>query len=211
MTRSTSKSEEAHLSALRQALQDLQKLDMRKTAYMAGCNFESKGQESYIPIRLFQQDLVVTLPQGSVRTATGEEPDVATQLIVLHYLLHADGVPPSDLWIAFRELPDGMVYDSAFQKRSSLRLVREYGMDAAGFAAAAEDLGGERLTFGDASFRFQALPRVLMAVILHLGDEEFSPGVSVLFDAAAGHYLPIEDLAVLGGMLASRLIKAGNA
>ena len=60
------------------------------------------------------------------------------------------------------------------------------------------------------SVRFRLLPRIHMAVILYVGDEEFGPRVNVLFDRAASHYLPIEDLAVLGGMLASRLIKAGN-
>jgi len=69
---------------------------------------------------------------------------------------------------------------------------------------------GERLTFGDASYMFRLLPRLRMAVILHYGDDEFPPTVKVLFDAAAGHYLPTEDLSVLGGILASRLIKANQ-
>jgi hypothetical protein len=157
------------------------------------------------------QDYRVTFPQVSVQSVHGEAPDVATRLIVVHYLIHADGTPPADQWVAFRELPDGLVYDPAFQGRSSLRLRHEYGMDARGFVAAAEGVGGERLTFGDASYMFRMLPRLNMAVILHQGDEEFGPAVNVLFDGSAGHYLPTEDLAVLGGMLAGKLLKAANA
>jgi hypothetical protein len=37
------------------------------------------------------------------------------------------------------------------------------------------------------------------------GDDEFPAQASVVFDAAAGHYLPAEDLAGLGGLLARRL------
>ena len=143
-------------------------------------------------------------------SAGGAEADITTRLLILHYLIHADGVPPADHWIAFRELPDGRIYDAAFQKRSPARIAQVYGADAKGFAAAAQALGGERIQFGDAAYRFRLLPRLAMAVILHLGDDEFAPRVNVVFDAAAGHYLPTEDLAVLGGMLAGRLIKAGN-
>jgi len=202
--------EETYEDALLKAVQDLQKLDPYKAGYMAGCDVAAAAQGSHITVRFFGEDYVVTHPEISVRTVAGQEPDVTTRLIILHYLIHAQGASPADHWISFRELPDGLVYDPAFQKRSSQRLVQEYGTDVKGFSKACEALGGERLTFGDASYMFRLLPRLCMAVILHYGDDEFPPAVKVLFDAAAGHYLPTEDLAVLGGILASRLIKANQ-
>jgi len=51
------------------------------------------------------------------------------------------------------------------------------------------------------------LPRVHLAIILHRGDEEFPPAVSVLFDGAAGHYLPTDDLAVACGLLVGALLR----
>jgi hypothetical protein len=47
-----------------------------------------------------------------------------------------------------------------------------------------------------------------MAVIFYAGDDEFPSAVSVLYDSSAGHYLPTEDLAVLGGLLVGSLLKA---
>ena len=196
--------------ALSKAHQDLKELDPHIVSYKAACEFKADEEEGRFLIRFFGRDYVVRFPDISINTHDGHEPDVATRLIILHYLIHADGAPPADQWIAFRELPSGRVYDVAFQGRTSARLARAYGMDEKGFAAAAQALAGDRLTYGDASFMFRLLPRVSMAVILHLGDEEFGPNVTVLFDAASGHYLPIEDSAVLGGMLTSRLIEAGN-
>jgi len=201
--------EKGYQSALKQARRALQKLEPYKTAYKAGCDFHAADAGGHFAVPFFGEDHIITFPDLLSRTATGQEPDTATNLILLHYLLHADGSPPADHWIAFRELPDGMVYDPAFQKRSSLRLAQEYGQDARAFALAAQSLGGEQLSFGDASYMFRVLPRVRMAVILYQGDDEFGPRVNTLFDAAASHYLPIEDLAVLGGMLASKLIRAG--
>lgn len=207
MTRSR---EEAYLAALEQAIHKLQKLEPYQAAYMAGCDYHLDETGGHFVVPFFGQEYKVTFPHIAVHSATGQQADVTTSLIVLHYLIQADGVPPADHWIAFRELPDGRVYDSAFQKRAPLRVLQAYGSDAKAFSAAARALGGEPIQFGDAAFRFRLLPRLAMAVILYLGDEEFAPRVSMLFDAAAGHYLPTEDLAVLGGMLASKLVKAGN-
>ena len=140
--------EKGYQSALKQARGALQKLEPYKTAYKAGCDFHATDTGGHFAVPFFGEDYVITSPDLRVRTATGQEADTATHLILLHYLLHADGSPPADHWIAFRELPDGMVYDPAFQKRSSLRLAHEYGQDAKAFAAAAESLGGERLRLG---------------------------------------------------------------
>ena len=209
--------EETYEVALAKAQGDLRKLDPYETAYKAGCNYSAVGEAGtpsrssgggQFSVPFFGAEHTVVAPAMSVHAAGGPEPDISTRLILLHYLIHADGTPPADHWAAFRELPNALVYDPAFQGRSSLRLVHEYGHDPKGFAAAAENLGGEKLAFGDVSYLFRVLPRLRMAVILHVGDEEFGPAVNVLFDAAAGHYLPTEDLAVLGGLLASKLIKA---
>lgn len=79
------------------------------------------------------------------------------------------------------------------------------------YKAAARAAGGDALTLGDVSFRFVALPRVDVAVLVWAGDDEEPGEARVLFDANAGHYLPAEDLAGLGGQLAHRLAGAARA
>lgn len=141
---------------------------------------------------------------------SGQKPDVATRIILLHYLLTADGSPLASRWIAFRVLPGGMGYEAAFQQRAGLRLAQSFGGDKQAFKDAGHRLGGEPLEFGDASLLFRVLPRVWMAIVLYVEDDEFPASANVLFDAAASHYLPTEDLAVLGGLLTGRLVKAAR-
>jgi hypothetical protein len=126
----------------------------------------------------------------------------------LHYLAHADGYPLAGRWVAFRELPDGLVYDGAFRARVEPPLKRAFCPRLDRFSRAAQALGGRPLAFGDAAFLFDAFPRLPMAVILYRGDDELPSTASVLYDGAAGHYLPTEDLAVLGGLLVGSLTKA---
>ncbi len=202
--------EETYGPALDKAVADLQSLDPWVVALRSDTQHISLTEtSSQIGVRFWGADYVVRYPEISVEEAeTGVEPPIAVKILILHYLINADGTLLADSWIAFRELPDGRVYDAAFRRRANLRLAQVFGRDLDGFVAAAEALGGTRLTYGDASFLFNIFPRLRLAAVLYLADEEFPASANVLFDAAASHYLPTEDLAVLGGMLAGRLIKS---
>jgi hypothetical protein len=102
-----------------------------------------------------------------------------------------------------------MFYFHAFQGYSGTRLVNTFQNDLARFKEAASRAGGEALTHGDAGFSFRPLPRVPLAVIYWVGDDEFPPNADVLFDASAGHYLSTDGLAVLGRELCSKIIRQG--
>ncbi len=205
--------EETYGPALAKARRAFTNLVPAQTMAQAAVDYEElAGQTGQFLVPFFQTTYAVTWPTGKVRRDSSHpDADISIRLIVLHYLLTADGTPMASTWIAFRNLPGGLGYDAAFQGRASHRLARAFGSDVAGFRTAAQSLGGESLSFGDASFLFRLLPRVWLAAVLHLADDEFPASANVLFDGAASHYLPTEDLAVLGGLLASRLVKAGRS
>ena len=202
--------EETYDPALQRAQQDLAAREPHLVAARAGVVYRRlTDQSGEFDVPFWGRQLVVAYPDGTVAVAgTEERPPIAEQILTLHYLTTADGVPMANGWVAFRELPGGMGYAPAFEGRANNRLKGPFGHDAEGFHRAAVALGGERLAFGDASYLFRVFPRLWLAVVLYLADEEFGASASVLFDGAASHYLPTEDLAVVGGMLAGRLIKA---
>ena len=204
--------EESYRPALDKAVADLQSLAPWLVALRSDTKYTSLTEaSSQIKVRFWDKDYVVHYPEVSVEEVeASQEPPIAIKILILHYLINADGSPLADSWVAFREFPGGRVYDAAFRQRANLRLAQTFGRDLDGFMAAAEVLGGTRLTYGDASFLFPIFPRLRLAAVLYLADEEFPASANVLFDAAASHYLPTEDLAVLGGMLAGRLVKAGG-
>ncbi|HTX70035.1 MAG TPA: DUF3786 domain-containing protein, partial [Thermoleophilia bacterium] len=185
-------------------------------AAAAGCRLAEGG----VLVPLFGTPHLVTHPGGEVMeapvepegaSAPGRPAHVAVTLLLLHYLLTADGTPGEGSWVSYRELPDGLFYAYSFRQRAEQPVARAFAGSAEsldGFRAAACALGGDALTLGDASFRFVALPRVDVAVLVWAGDDEEPGEARVLFDATAGHYLPAEDLAGLGGQLAHRLLAA---
>ena len=152
----------------------------------------------------------VSYPLFEARDAqTGEEASPGLRFLFLYYFQKADGTPAADRWISYRELPDGIFYFHAFQGYTGTRLVKAFQNDLARFKKAASLAGGEALSHGDAGFLFRPLPRVPVAVIYCVGDDEFPPTANVLFDASAGRYLSTDGLAVLGRELCSKIIGLG--
>ncbi len=198
---------EVYGPALEKARHTLGTLDPREVAWRSGTTYHDSSRQ--FEVQFWGKNYLIHYPEGRVEVEkeAGREPSIAVQIIVLHYLIQADGTRLADGWISFRQLPGGRGYDPAFQRRTSQRLAQAFQDFPQKLITAAHALNGERLTFGDASFMFHVLPRLRMAVVFYHGDEEFPASANVLFDGAASHYLPTEDLAVLGGLLTAQLLK----
>lgn len=179
-------------------------------AARAGCALTPAG----VIVSYFGRLHCVAHPGGETAAQdTGKPAHATIAILLMHYLLTADGTAPADRWLTFRELPAGLFYAQAFAAHAEGPIAARFGSDVAGFCRAAAALGGAMLDSApggglappDAFFRFRALPRIAVAVQLWAGDDEFPAQARVLFDASAGHYLPTEDLSGIGDWLAHKL------
>ena len=194
--------------------------DPVRCAERAGCDLSPAG----VLVPYFGRMHVVPHPDGEVTMAgTGQAVHQSIAIVLLHYLLTADGappapldLPPSDRWLNFRQLPDGLFYSQAFAGHAEGLLASRFGSDVDAFRVAAERTGGivpglppgAGLAPPDAAYQFQAFPRLAVIVQVWAGDEEFPGRAQVLFESHAGHYLPTEDLAGMGDWLAHKLSRA---
>lgn len=141
----------------------------------------------------------------------GTECSVYDTGMLLYYLRGADGTPMADHWIGYRELPGGSFYSQAFQGYTGDRLAHAFGEQPEAYIKAAAKWQGEHLSgLPGIAYAYLPLPRIRLASILYPGDEEFPARASVLFDAAAGHYMTTDGLALLGAGLSGRLIAASK-
>jgi hypothetical protein len=210
--------------ALEKALTDWAVADPVLCADLADC--ERKG--AFVVVPLFGRRYLVSHPSGVIEPI-GDGPTMgqavgagrrartvhaSIAILLMHYLLTADAAPEADRWAAFRELPGGMFYATAFADHAEAALA---GLVASGrserglstFRSNGVQLGGIGLDLADAAMWFQAFPRLRVAAVLWTGDDEFPGQARVLFDANACHYLPTEDLAGMGDWLAHQLVRAG--
>lgn len=172
----------------------------------ANCGGTLQAQQ--IQLMYWGQAVGISLPELKARKMVdGSECSVYDTGMLLYYLRQADGTPMAERWIGYRELPGGNFYSQAFQGYSGDRLARSYGERPDAYTSAAHHLGGMRLEgLPGLAFSFLPLPRIRLATILYPGDDEFPARASVLFDAAASHYMTTDGLALLGAGLVGRLI-----
>jgi hypothetical protein len=201
--------QENYRPALELAQKSLRSLSPENVSELAGVELLSTGEGLEFRIKILGRAYRVSFPECLVYdVATGALAGVSPTLVALHYLITADGSPIRHEWVPFRTIPGGAVYDAAFRRRSVEPLLKSFASDPEGLRRAAEFLGGVSASMGDVSYVFGALPRLPMACVLWLGDDEQQAEANILFDADAPSYLPTEDLAAIASMLAFGLIRA---
>jgi hypothetical protein len=186
----------------------LQAVPVNLLAERTGASYQEIGPgRGEFRISLFDSPTVVTYPNFVGINAKDEELPLPFQAVLAYYFRTADGAPLTGQWISFAELPDGRMYNQAFQGYSGNELVKAFGLDVEAFKAACEKSGGVATPLGDAAYIFYALPRLPMAVNYWCGDEDFPSSCKILFDSSASHYLPTDVIAILGSMLKGRIVK----
>jgi hypothetical protein len=161
-----------------------------------------------IRVHFLNRDYLIRHPDFTFSDTCTDPKDVPIQeqVLILHYL-QAGGLHfPTGNWIAYREIQGASFYFSAFVKRAIDPLKKTFGANIQGLVRAAEQLGGQVISAGDAGFEFRVLPRIPIQLILWEGDEEFPPEANILFDDTIGDILSPEDIAWLAGMLVYRLM-----
>jgi hypothetical protein len=168
--------------------------------------------DQQIRLTYWEKEIGISWPELKAwQLVDGSECSVYDEGMLLYYLLQADGAAMADHWVGYRELPGGSFYSQAFQGYSGDRLARAYGERPEAYSNAARQMQGTALAdLPGVAFAFLPLPRIRLAAILYPGDEEFAARASVLFDAAASHYMTTDGLALLGAGLVGRLIGAGK-
>jgi hypothetical protein len=190
---------EPKVAGLRTALRDTAPGDL---ARRSGSTLEGRR----LRLTMLFDDFEVDTIDYVVSRPDGTEVDSFLQSLVLTYLETADGGPPAGRWITFRDLPNGSFYNQAFQGYGPDRLAKRWQLDVAGFEGACRALGGVPIDMGDSGFVFTVLPRIEMAAVYWLGDEDFASKASILFDANAHFNMVIDGLAILGSRLVSRIL-----
>jgi hypothetical protein len=126
--------------------------------------------------------------------------------LLLYYFFTADGTRISKDWIAFNQLPDGAFYHQAFQGYTGQEIKKRFEYDLEELKARALRSGGQPLDFADLAYKFQIFPRVDVALIVWLGDEELSSTFQILFNASTSHYLPTDACAIVGSTITHTLL-----
>jgi hypothetical protein len=178
-------------------------------AERTGATYQTLGPgRGEFRLALFDVLILVTYPDlVGIDTKKDDQLPLPFQGVLAYYFHTSDGAPLSGQWVSFAELPDGRMYNQAFQGYTGNELVKVFQLDIEGFKLSCQKNGGVATTVGDAAYIFSALPRVPLLVNYWCGDEDFPSACKILFDRSVSHYLPTDVCAILGSMLARKLIR----
>jgi hypothetical protein len=188
------------------ACSSIQGMNLEERARKVGANYEKGEGGGSITIHFFSEPYLIQFPQIEFHSPSKKVVSLVTRILLLHYLIRADGNPLTGKWVAYKDIPGGLLYAGVFARRVTQPLERRFGKSARLFRETGIRSGGEPVEIGDASFILHAFSFVPLQYVLWEGDEEFPPSVQLLFDASVDHYLTLEDMVVLGQVTAGRLI-----
>jgi len=193
-------------TAYEQALVDVAALNGPVAAAESGASYE----DGVFTLKFYNRTFSIYHTDVRVEEVGSDVPvPMYIALLLMHYLIQACGIPEDGHWITYREMPGGTLFEKRFHQMAIQPLLNVYGHDAEGLKQAGESLGGLPMDMaGDVAFRFMALPKIPISVILYLGEDEIPSTVNILFDAVAPSYLPTEDLSYVGMYMAIALMKA---
>jgi hypothetical protein len=188
------------------ACTSIKEMDLDERAKKTGANYQKGEDGAKIIIDFFSEPYHIHFPQIEFYSPSKKTVSLVTRVLLLHYLIRADGSPLTGKWVGYKDIPGGLLYAGVFARRVTEPLVRKFGNSAKWFREIGKKSGGKSVEVGDASFILHAFPFIPLQYVLWEGDEEFPPSIQLLFDASVDHYLSLEDIVVLGQMATGRLI-----
>ncbi len=167
--------------------------DPQEIAARLGVRWEN--HEFYV--NLLGKEYAISHPDARFR---GELP-LPAKTFLLRWLLEGKNIPWHGGWKTFREMPWGELYIVPFTGRALTRAAFTFGTRVEAYRAAAQKLGGEAVTHGDAGFAFELLPGLRLQLLVWAGDEEFPPSAQILYSDNFAEAIAPEDRVVAADIL----------
>jgi len=169
------------------------------------CGTSRDGSRIILPF--FNRELAIKLPKVEFDPPTIS---LYEQILILHYLTTFGKTATKGEYVSFKNLPGASFYNPTYRKRGPERILKVFGNNVEKIVEASAVLGGSRTDYGDVSVKLHVFPKIKAIVVLYRSDDEFPPEASILYNDDIINYLPLEDIAVLSGIIAGKLKKAAS-
>jgi hypothetical protein len=142
-----------------------QRNGLEERAKKAGADYQKGVEGEKIIIHFFSEPYHIHFPQIEFYSPSKKVVSLVTRILLLHYLLRADGNPLTGKWVAYKDIPGGLLYAGVFARRVTEPLQRKFGRSTKLFQEVGSKSGGESVEIGDASFILKAFPYVPLHVL----------------------------------------------
>jgi hypothetical protein len=104
--------------------------DIEEQCRRSGTQYQVAASKKTVIIKYLNQPYFLSIPDGEISSTEDAEPiSMRDRLIILHYFISAKGTPSAGKLITFRELPEGIVYQPTFARRTIQPLLENFGKE----------------------------------------------------------------------------------
>ncbi len=128
-------------------------------------------------------------------------------LFILHYLLTAKEIEISNEWISEKDIPAGTTFFRGPHEIPTDLICSRFKNNINEFKAVCESMHGIPVNMADAAYSFEISPRIPVAVLYWIGDDEFPAESKVLYDRTISKHLASDIIFALGVGICERLGK----
>jgi hypothetical protein len=115
-------------------------------------------------------------------------------LAILGYLIHASNISPSGKYVNPADLAGGQIYTGGTHVLPVQLIADKYCTDRKQFIERGRILGGQEVSLAEASLLMYPFPRIAVAILLWLQDDEFPARSVLLVDSSLQQQLPPDAL-----------------
>lgn len=133
------------------------------------------------------------------------------QILLIRYLVAEYGGPLDGETISEKDLPGGVTFFQGPHALHVAPLVKRFGSDPDGFAAAGERLGAVPVAMGDKGLRFFPFPLIPVTYVLWREDEEFPASMTVLFDRSIARWFELDMIFTVVLVLTERIVEKNRS
>lgn len=185
--------------------QDLARLEPADVRRRSGCS-PDRGETAYA-VPVWDDTFVIYPDQYRVDFRQAYSKRVADyfSLFTVHYLLTATERDLKGEWVSEKDIPGGAAFFRGPHEIPTHLIVRGFGNNLDAFRQRCTGLGGTPLDMGDAAFTFDITPRIPVAVLYWIGDDEFPAEAKILYDRSIQHHLALDIIYALAVGVCERL------
>jgi hypothetical protein len=183
-------------------------LDPEVTARRTMCEYISDSD--YYAVVLLGRTYMVDRSEQRILPAADarqeQEANFLEQLCILAYLINAREVPLANKLVAAEQLEGGQFFFRGIHALPTDKLSEAFCENQPLLHRAADQLGGSRCEYGDASIELSVLPRFAVTFIVWRSDAEFAGRASILFDQSADQQLPLDAILAAANLAVEAVI-----
>ena len=157
----------------------------------------SDGKFSF---RVLNEDKTLSWPEADDECFKPKE-----RILFMRYLLEGKKVGFTTEFAAYKEFPDGAIYNQPFTGRCIYRMLGSYGKNTEAFIKACEYYGGHQVRSSGIQYEFEFMKNLFLRFILWEGDDEFPANMQILFSRNFPETFSAEDRVVVCEYLIGRM------